>query len=423
MPPPPPPPPEAPSRFIPFRRADIVDELVGEEGLQPAERDRLRAFARRLSATFHVEFRDRLEGLKDDFAPFAHDPDTRVLRTYDPADRDAAHDRLTAGLSEMLEAANFETVPRAELEGAYAEESLLQLRVAVDFDDIEHMLVHRRGVTRRVETVKRWFGLRREERTFTNYEKVLVLVTLKDEEHFNARGSLGGPLTVPGSTVLKLFGDVPRGDLGLLFPNARMRMRPLDKLLIGVPAAVSGVVVVATKLLTTLGLAFGIIGFWLGLRKHGEDLDERNLLALALGAGALGGYVARQWTKFKNRKLEFMNALARNLYFRNLDNDVGVLGHLLDAAEEEETKEALLSWWFLRAADRPLTQAELDAAVEAWFVRRWDVRLDFHTGDGLAKLRRLDLVEDAGEGRLSAVPMDAAMRRIDERWDAYFTDE
>jgi hypothetical protein len=35
-----------------------------------------------------------------------------------------------------------------------------------------------------------------------------------------------------------------------------------------------------------------------------------------------------------------LEALKENLYFRNLDNDAGVFHHLLDAAEEEEVKEA-----------------------------------------------------------------------------------
>jgi Protein of unknown function (DUF3754) len=43
---------------------------------------------------------------------------------------------------------------------------------------------------------------------------------------------------------------------------------------------------------------------------------------------ALGGYLVRQFTKFKNRKIQFMKALSENLYFRNLDNDAGVFHHL-----------------------------------------------------------------------------------------------
>jgi hypothetical protein len=115
-----------------------------------------------------------------------------------------------------------------------------------------------------------------------------------------------------------------------------------------------------------------------------------------------------------------MKSLSENLYFRNLDNDAGVFHHLLDAAEEEESKEAVLAYHFLRTAADPLTSAELDGRIEEWFARRWEATLDFEVDDGVGKLRRLKLVDDAGQGRLAAVPLDEALRRLDEAWDDLF---
>jgi Protein of unknown function (DUF3754) len=128
----------------------------------------------------------------------------------------------------------------------------------------------------------------------------------------------------------------------------------------------------------------------------------------------------RQFTKFQNRKIEFMKALSENLYFRNLDNDAGVFHHLLDAAEEEEVKEALLAYHFLRSAGRPLTAEELDRRIEEWFARRWDAAFDFEVEDGVGKLRRLGLVETDSAGRLAAVALDEAKRRLDRTWDDLF---
>jgi hypothetical protein len=68
-------------------------------------------------------------------------------------------------------------------------------------------------------------------------------------------------------------------------------------------------------------------------------------------------------SKFKNRKIQFMRALSENLDFRNLDNDAGVFHLLLDAAEEEEVKEVVLAYHFLRTAARPLTAVELDRRI------------------------------------------------------------
>ncbi len=83
-----------------------------------------------------------------------------------------------------------------------------------------------------------------------------------------------------------------------------------------------------------------LIAFWLGLQRRAGDLNQTALVSIGAGLIAFGGYVVRQVTKFKNRKILFMKALSENLYFRNLDNDAGVFHHLLDAAEEAEVTEA-----------------------------------------------------------------------------------
>jgi hypothetical protein len=172
-----------------------------------------------------------------------------------------------------------------------------------------------------------------------------------------------------------------------------------------------------------------LLGFWLGVRKEPVDLDQAQLVALGAALAAFGGFLVRQYTKFKNRKIQFMKALSENLYFRNLDNDAGVFHHLLDSAEEEEVKEAVLAYHFLRAAEQPLTEPELDRRIEEWFASRWDADFDFEVDDGVGKLRRMRLVSDEGpetsaqdgENRLSAVALDEAKRRLDETWDNLFT--
>ncbi len=412
----------APSgRFIPFAQADLIDQLDRLDRLPVDDADRFRALATLLDATFHVEFREHLARLKRAYAPFAHDPDTRTVRTHDEAERAQAQQDLLHGLEVLLEHANFERIDAEEIHQAFEEESLLKVRVEVDLHDFEHLLIFRRGVTQRTREVSTFKGLRRKAVSFTNYEKVLVFVTFKEAEHFTGRDIDVDDLSFePGSTVLKLFQDVPKADIECLFPNTKVRMRWADRLLIGIPAIVSGIIVASTKLLTTIGLLILLAGFYLGIRDQPVELDQAPLLTLGAGLGSFGGYLTRQFTKFKARRMEFLKTLADNLYFRNLDNDAGVFHNLLDAAEEEETKEAILGWYFLRAADRPLSMAELDQTVEAWFADRLDCVLDFDVTDGVHKLRRLELVS-GDDQNLTAVPAHVALERLDARWDAVFT--
>jgi len=297
----------------------------------------------------------------------------------------------------------------------------VKVRLEADFDDFEQVAFYRRGERTRSEEVKELFGLRRRTLHFTDYAKVLVYVKFKDAAHFEALGRDVARLPfTAGSTIIKLFQDVPRADLEMLFPNAQVRMRRVDKLLIGVPAVVSGVIVVVTKLVAALVPVLLLLAFWFGVRREPVQLDQGQLVALGAALAAFGGFVVRQFTKFKNRKIAFMKSLSENLYFRNLDNDAGVFHHLLDAAEEEESKEAVLAYHFLRTAGNPLTATELDGRIEEWFARRWEATLDFEVDDGVGKLRRLKLVDDAGQGRLAAVPLDEALRRLDEAWDDLF---
>lgn len=407
-------------RFIPFRKSSIVTMCADE--VPADERDSFQAFAELLASLLHHEFRARLEALKDAYHPFNPDTDTRTVGELSADDRAAAQERLVGELSALAEAANFERVSSEDLEHAFAEEGLLKVRLEADFGDFEQVLFYRRGEHTREEQVKRLFGLRRRSITLTNFAKVLVYVKFKDAAHFGGSGKKVDRLPFePESTIIKLFQDVPRADLEMLFPNARVRMRGKDKLLIGVPAVVSGVIVIVTKVLAALLPVLLLLAFWLGVRHEPVELNHGQLLALAAGLAALGGYVARQLGTFKNRKIQFMKALSENLYFRNLDNDAGVFHHLLDAAEEEEVKEAVLAYHFLRTAEGPLTADELDRRIEGWFASRWDATFDFEVDDGVGKLRRLRLADEDGQGRLTAVSLDEAKRRLDETWDNLFT--
>jgi Protein of unknown function (DUF3754) len=406
-------------RFIPFRKSSIVTMCADE--VPTEERESFQAFAELLASLLHHEFRARLEALKDTYYPFNPDTDTRTIVELVPTERQAAQQRLVDELTALAEDANFERISTDDLNRAFVQESLMNVRLEADFDDFEQVVFYRRGEQTRQEEVKNLFGLRRRTVKFTNYGKVLVYVKFKDATHFEATGKDVHDLPFsPGSTIIKLFQDVPRADLEMLFPNARVRMRHIDKLLIGVPAVVSGVIVIVTKLIAALIPVLLLLGFWLGVREEPVQLNQGQLVALGAALMAFGSYMVRQFTKFTNRKIQFMKALSENLYFRNLDNGAGVFHHLLDAAEEEEVKEAVLAYHFLRTAARPLTAAELDRRIEDWFARRWEAAFDFEVDDGVGKLRRLRLVDDDGQGRLTAVTLDEAKRRLDQIWDNLF---
>lgn len=402
-------------RFVPLSRRDVIDLCTTDERLDDGEQ--LRRLCDLLVATIHAEHHDRLEALKEAYAPFDPNVDTRPVRHLSPEELADSKHRFAEELRSVLEAANFEEVTEDDIGVALAGESLLEVRLHVDFDDFEEVAFFWRGAHRRRETITKLLGLVKRDIEFVNYERVVMYVQLREREHFDEKRRDDLPFE-PGSTMLKMFRDVPRPDLDMLFPNTEVRMRPVDKVMIGVPAVVGGVVVIATKLVASLGVLLVLLGAWLGLTDADVELDETQLVALGAGLGSVGGYLLRQLAKFKSRKIRFMKTLADSLYFKNLDNDAGVFHHLVDAAEEEDAKEAILAYWWL-LVNGPMDAPALDRGVEGWLASRCGHPVDFEISDALGKLHDFGLVENR-RGGVRAVSIDEAWHRLDERWDDRF---
>lgn len=383
-------------RFIPFRRRDIVDMCREEGGLTDDQQQQFEQANALIEATFQSEFHALKQQLKDAYAALDPDSDTRcsAVASQNP-------EQLSLLLAQVLNRANYEKVTAEDLDAAFESASLFNIRLMVDMDDFEDVLLYTRGINERSETVSGPLGLFSKTIEFRNFDRVVLFIRFKNDIDENS--TLGG--CRPGATMLKLFKDVPEADLEMLFPNTRIGMRVRDKLLIGIPAIVSGGVVLTTKLGATLLLLGSLFGFWLGIKNEPVTLDRNALIALAAGFGTLGGYLWKQFSSFRNRKLRFTEALTRNLYFKLLDNNAGVIYRIIDDAEESECKESTLAYYFLMCLNRPVSAETLDSEIEAWFQKRWQCTLDFEIDDALEKLLRLGLAQQSSQGTWSAIPV------------------
>ncbi len=403
-------------RFIPFRKSDIVEMCI-QDKLLSGEEDQFRELHHMISSIFHFEFHKIIEALKDNYAAIDPDSDARQLPAFSAKVKPVNSDNNFVDLlGNLLEKANYERVTEEDLNQALNEASLFKIRLEVDFKDFDEVLLFSRGETTKQETVKSWFGLKSHTISFTNYERVVVYLRFKNDYQQIKGFEEGG---VPGATLLKLFQNVPKADLEMLFPNTTVRMRLIDKLLIGVPALISGGIVVTTKLGASIILMGSLLGFWIGYSSQPVELNKAALMTLLAGIAALGGYLWKQFNSFKNRKLKFIQSLTKNLYFKNLDNNAGVFFRLANDAEEEECKEAILAYYFLLISKQPLTKSELDQQIEHWMSSKWQCSIDFEIEDALEKLLTLKLVEQY-EDKLTAVSIRDGIELLDERWDDYF---
>jgi hypothetical protein len=143
-------------------------------------------------------------------------------------------------------------------------------------------------------------------------------------------------------------------------------------------------------------------------------------ILMGLVAG-LFGYGYKQYAGYQSTRNVFHLRLNQSLYYQTIGNNLGVLFHLLDEAEEQECREALLAYYYLwrYAGAEGWRAPDLDDYVEMDLERLAKLKVDFEIGDALAKLERLQLVTRNGE-RYVAVPIERALEALDYAWDNYF---
>lgn len=404
--------------FIPFRKAEIVEMCCADGKLNPTQQNNFREFCKILESYYHFEHYELIEKLKNSYYPFNPDKDTKTKRTYSPDELKEMEKQFLDALTEVLEGANYEKVTQEDLKHAMAEQSLFTISLEVDFEDFTQFLVFKRGETTKKETLKKFFKTKEIEMDV--YERVVLYIQFKDAEYFKAKGKKN-LMFEPGSTILKLFKSIPKADIEMLFPNAETKMSRVDKMLMGLPAGIGSIPVLA-KVIPSLIVLIGIILTSLGVKEATAENHDNMKAAIQglIGLGILGGFLFKQWMKYKNKKLAFAKTLTDNLYFKNLDNNGGVFFHLIDSAEEEEAKEAVLAYYFLSTTSKPLTEEQLDNAIEQWFENKHGVKIDFEVDDAVGKLQRLEIGQ-CQNGNWSVLPLDKAKERIDEVWDNIFS--
>lgn len=196
---------------------------------------------------------------------------------------------------------------------------------------------------------------------------------------------------------IKAFREIPMADLEVVFPEKRISMKPVDLIKLIVTGSI-GLVMVTVKFLFAAAL--------------------NPVVALAALA-TVGGYAGKIFVGFKISKDRYQHLVTNSLYNKNLDNDLGVVFYLMDSLEEQELKEAVLAYFFLWTTGE-CTEEELDGHCEQFLHEQFGVEVDFEADDALEKLRRDNLITEI-DGRFRANPLDDALRRLDEKWDNYFT--
>jgi hypothetical protein len=385
-------------RVIPLRPSDLERLLLADPRLDPRRRAAYGRLFRLLGAVLHHDYLAQLLRLKELYAPLDPDNDCLALPGFTPGATTESDDAFLRAFEELVLKANYRPLDLEYLKQAVAEPNELGLNYVPNFELFDHLRVWVRGrttVTRKARSLRTRF--RKAVVVQPAYQRMVVALKFRPGKHLgdHARANV---------LYLRLFKDVPHVDMEMHLPEqgTRVKMRMIDKAQIASPVAV-GLPGLAMKLM-------GIGSIFL--------LPTSVLLPLLIAPVSAG---LNSFFGFQRAKQKHLHYMIRHLYYLTLANNASVITRLLDMAEEEEFKEAMLAYLLVAesSADHSPRADQLDRAVEALLRDRAGVALDFEIGDALDKLFRLGLVRRRPDETLEALPPEPALARLDRRWDTY----
>ncbi len=408
-------------QFVPVLKSDLVETLA-EQGVAADQLSEFHTLCTFLGAYFHHDFYDELSELKDIYAWFA--PTGPRPRRALGEDIESAYVRLCATLESVMTRANFFELTQDEIANLGGDHPLFDVKTRTPLDSYESIRIFYRGRHMQTMQQSKPLSFKKQEIPVESFKEVVVFIRFrKDDGSPRKRSALrrAGKLpgdAEPGSVMIKLFRNITRIELPMLLPDVKIMMSRKDALLLGGPALLGGVPIML-NIVPALSVVLVVIGAYLGFA--GEVTQDKLMKAVGalsalVGAGA---FMVRQYSNYSFRKLKYQKRVADNVYFKNVNNNAGVFETLINAAEEQETKEVILAYHSLLTAG-PVTHAgELDRRVEAWLKTAFDVDIDFEVADALRKLEGLGFLAQK-DGKIAVVPLPDALARLDSLWDRLY---
>ena len=397
-----------------------MDRLTAANLWPNGDATQARRFMRYLDYWRRHGYAVKLLELEQTYEPFSPDSDLLMTRAFSPEERTSMQKRLVAQMASLLEQGNFTRVDPSNVHFILTKDSAYGLDLEVDLQAFEEILIYYRGATTiseyrrdvrraymrwrevKIPVFQRMFLLFKLKPFAVRVEEVMREHNLDQKEAERAVRRLRGllPATVSSDYIyMKLFKNMPRSDVEMIFPNTKVRFRLFDKLKFGVTAGG--------------GLGMGVFG------TVGKVAMASNPYTLAAAVAGLGGIALRQATNFLNQRTRYMVVLAQNLYFHAMADNRGVMTLLADRAAEEDIKEEMLLYSVL-AKERAniLNLRQVDQAIEQYLKDTFDIDVDFDVEDALQRLKQEGIVTELADGTLETLAPREAGLHIDKLWDA-----
>lgn len=400
-------------RFIPVSLEKLISDLSNSALLTADQNVEFKQFYKCYIALFHARSHSHLQYLQRIYRPF--NPDRDVIIKKNTANVEQLN-QLKTEVTAVLDKANYEKLSEDELNEALNKISPHGVKVSVDFDEFVEVALFYRGSAIHTKLHSNWKKLQFKKRPVEVqiYRRLFVLLQPKNRQQWiehltvNKKMSLKKAekkadaalkaLGISGEedmVYMKLFKDIPRADLEMLFPNTRIQMRLFDKIKLGIMGGG--------------GTAGGIMAT---ISKFSAAIEPVSAL---IAIGGLLGVLWRQIAKVFSQRAKYSAILTKNLYFYSLNNNMGALTYLLDTAEAAECKEAMLAYFFLLTAGES-SRADLDKRIEDYIQETYAIPMNFEIDDGLTKLQRSELLSRS-DNLFAAIPLPAANLKLSQQWN------
>ena len=249
-----------PSRetFIPVTRFALMDRLTLPQAWPKGMAREARRLFRYLDYWRRQQYAARILELEQAYEPFSPDTDLLLTRKFTEAERHDMQRRVVTDMKHLLAQANYKRIDPNDVSLILTRESHYGLDLHVDFSTFEEVLIYYRGATNwrdHRSNLKKF--MRKEEFDVPIFQRLFLLFKLKpfevrvrevmQEERVSLqdarkivtkRRSMLPEEMRDDNIYMKLFKNIPRTDLEMVFPNTVVKFRMFDKVKLGATSSV-----------------------------------------------------------------------------------------------------------------------------------------------------------------------------------------
>ena len=322
---------------------------------------------------------------------------------------------------DLLEQANFTRVDPQQFHVILTKESHYGLDLQVDIQAFEEIVIFYRGATtiteHRRDFRKAYMGWR--EVKVPVFQRLFILFKLKpfdqrvqevmkekkvdrkEAESIVRRLRRLLPDTVTSDYVyMKLFKNMPRSDVEMIFPNTKVKFRLFDKIKFGVTAGSgvgAGVVATASKIAIA-----------------------SNPYTLVMALAGLGGVAVRQATRLHQPAQPLHGGDGAQPLFPLHGRQPGRGDACSPTAPPRRTsrRRCCSTACWPGSGSTCATSRRVDEEIEQYLSQTFGIEVNFDVEDALKRLKQDGLVTELADGTLQALPPHEAALHIDKLWDS-----